>query len=84
MQNLVEDITISERQWKRLVRIKFARHMIKSGAGVPSMWNATLRRYGVRDNGSVLPSTSDQLERANRNDERTARTEVALAEVSKE
>lgn len=82
-RTLIEDIAIGERQWKRHVRIKFARHM-KRISGMPEIWERTLRLYGVRDNDSVLPSTTDQLERSIRNDERAASTKVAVAEVRKE
>lgn len=83
MPNLIEDIAKGERQWKRHVRIKYARYMKKT-SDMPEIWERTLRLYGVRDNGSVLPSTTEQLERSIRNDERAASAKVALAEVSKE
>lgn len=85
VDNLVSDFAKEERQWKRHVRIKYARHLTRSPDIVASRLGlALLQRYGVRDNGSVLPSTTDQLERSIRNDERAASTKVAVAEVSKE
>jgi hypothetical protein len=85
MQKEIDDLAIAERQWKRHVRIKFAKaQMAKAGSGETLHWAGVLAKYGVRPNGSILPSTTTLLDRSIINDERTASAKIAVAEVSKE